>query len=89
MNYALQEYLEIKREHLGYNEYRVLEALLDGPLDRDCLCGQLEMNRTTCYDQLAKLMRKGIVKKWRKALPIKGRPREWWEVRDEFLEGLS
>ncbi len=52
----------------------------NGPLTRRELVSKLNIPRTTVYDNLIKLQKENIVKKFSRNNGKKGRPKIYWEI---------
>jgi len=52
-------------------------------MQRKILCKELKKARTTIYDNLLKLQKKGIVSKFTKYNGIRGRPEIHWKLNNK------
>jgi predicted ArsR family transcriptional regulator len=64
---------------LQYNLIKTLKN--NGPLTRRELVNQLNTPRTTIYDNLVKLQKENIVKKFSRNNGKRGRPKIFWEIK--------
>ena len=68
---------------LSETQWEIIEELSNhDEIERDLLCKILKIPRTTCYDNLLKLLNKGLVKKKHKNLESRGRPKTLWRLSD-------
>jgi len=64
---------------LQYNLIKILKN--NGPLTRKELVNQLNTPRTTIYDNLVKLQKENVVKKFSRNNGKRGRPKIYWEIK--------
>lgn len=64
---------------LQYNLIKILKN--NGPLTRKELVNQLNTPRTTIYDNLVKLQKENVVKKFSRNNGKRGRPKIYWKIK--------
>ena len=79
-NAIFREYSKIEDiiSPLQYNLIQILRR--NGPLTRKQLVNQLNTPRTTIYDNLVKLLKGKVVKKFSRNNGKRGRPKIYWEI---------
>ncbi len=63
---------------LQYNLIKTLKN--NGPLTRRELVNKLNTPRTTIYDNLVKLLKENVIKKFSRNNGKRGRPKIYWEI---------
>lgn len=82
----------MRRYSLGFSETQIklLKILSEeGPKIRRDLVKDLNLPRTTIYDNLMRLIRKGLVCKWEYYDGNKGRPPVYFEIREEKKDEIE
>lgn len=65
-------------------ENKLLKCLKSGAKNREDLVNELKRARSTIYDNLMKLKRKGLIEVESRKLPgVKGRPKTYWKISNE------
>lgn len=70
--------MKIDRGRQREIDIKILELLDKKPFDRDTMSMELGIPRTTIYDHLKKLERKGLVQKFKEIRSVGGRPKVYW-----------
>jgi len=72
-------------EELTRTQIRILQTLIEyEEIDRTTLTEELQIARTTIYDNLLKLKNRGIVEFTRKGNGMRGRPITYWKIKKRF-----
>lgn len=78
----IENYLEIK-DFLSPIQFNLIKTLKnEGPLTRRDLVKELEVPRTTIYDNLIKLQKRKLIEKFSRNNGKRGRPLIFWKFKD-------
>lgn len=71
------------KSYLTPIQSQIIESLTKkGPMHRKQLVSALKTPRTTIYDNLLKLQKKRLIKKFRDNNGLRGRPLVYWELKN-------
>jgi len=79
---TIDKFTEVTKEYLSPIQLRLVEFLKKGPACRKTLVKELNTPRTTIYDNLIKLQKRKLVKKYRDNNGERGRPLVYWRIKN-------
>ena len=80
---TIDKFAEITKEYLTPTQIRLIEVLKNnGPLTRKTLVKEMNTPRTTIYDNLLKLQKRKIIKKYGANNGVRGRPLVYWQIKN-------
>lgn len=76
-------------EELTTTQIKILQTLIEyGEIDRTTLTEELQIARTTIYDNLLKLQKRKLIKKTSRNNGRRGRPITLWKITERFEKNV-